>query len=500
MKKWWLLGIGVLLVAAAVLVYLKMGTKKETAAAVVATTTVTKGTIDVHVSGTGSLAPAERQTIKASEQGTVGTVKVAVGDKVKKGDVLATIEGVDNSDKIKSEQLNLESKKLDLQDMQDKFKGETDENNIASMKLNMKKQQLSIEQSNATIADLESSETGSTLTAPINGTVTTLSVAAGDSINPSSEIAEIADFASLQIVVAVDELDISQVKVGQAATVSVEALTDKSYTGKVLKIADEGTASNGVSTFDVTISLDKAEGLKSGMSAEASIEIEKKDNVLLLPIDAVQSLGKRYMVLIPTGSPVTASGQGMTGQGTGQAGGAQGTGQTGGQGGYGGGNRTGGQGGYGGGGNRTGGQGGYGGGGNRTGSQGGYGGSNRTGGQGGYGGGNRTGGYGGGQGGSRTLMTGGGVPQVIEVGIHNEDYIEVVSGLKEGDKVILPTVISSSSTTKQQGAAGGLGLGGLGGFSGGSGAGGFGGGGFGGGQGSQRAGSSSSGSSGGGTR
>lgn len=480
MKKWWLLGVGVLLVAAVVVVYLKMGKKAEAAPAVVATTTVTKGTIDVHVSGTGSLAPADRQTIKASTLGTIASVKVAVGDIVKKGDVLATTKGEDNSDKIESEKLSLESKQLDLQDTQEKIKSETDENNIASLKLNLKKQQLSIEQSQATIADLEKTEAGSIITAPIGGTVTTLSAAVGDSLNASSEIAEIADFASLQIVVAIDELDISKVKVGQSANVSVEALTDKTFTGKVVKIADEGTTSNGVATFDVTISLDKAEGLKSGMSAEASIEIEKKENVLLLPIDAVQSLGKRYIVMLPSGSAVTGSagaGQAAGGQaGSGAAAGQAGAGQSG----YAGGNRTGGQGGYAGG--------------NRTGGQGVYAGGNRTGGYGGYAGGNRAGGYGGQ---ARGMMAAsGGVPHVIEVGIHNEDYIEVLSGLKEGDKVILPTVIAASSTTQQKGAAGAIGIGGLGGA--GSFGGGFGGGFAGGGQGGQRSGSGTTGGTGGG--
>ncbi|MFC5653552.1 efflux RND transporter periplasmic adaptor subunit [Paenibacillus solisilvae] len=513
MKKWWLLGTGILLVAAAVVVYLKMDTKKATAEAVVATTTVTKGTIDVHVSGTGSLTPADRQTIKATAQGTVAAVKVAVGDKVKKGDVLATVEGEDNSDKITSEKLSLESKLLDLQDAEDKIKTETDEKNIASLKLNLKKQNLSIEQSKTTIADLEETETGSTITAPIGGTVTTLSIAEGDSLNPSSDIAEIADYASLQIVVAIDELDISKVKAGQSATVSVEALTDKTFTGKVVKIADEGTASNGVASFDVTIALDKADGLKSGMSAEASIQIEKKDNVLMLPIDAVQSLGNRYIVMVPSSGAAAGQGGYPGGaQGAGQAGvGQSGTGQAGsgqtGQGAQAGSGQAGqraqagsGQAGQGAGSGKAGGnrQGGYAGGNRQAGGQGGYAGGNRQGGnrQGGYAGGNRAGGNGGGQG--RSMMAaGGGTPQVIQVGIHNEDYIEVLSGLKEGDKVILPTVISSSSTTQKAAAGGALGIGGFGGGAGAIG-GGFGGGGFGGGQGGQRSGSGASGGAGGG--
>ena len=60
MRKLWLLGIGVLLVGAAVFAYLKLDTKQVACAAVVSTTRVTKGTIEVNVSGTGSLTPADK--------------------------------------------------------------------------------------------------------------------------------------------------------------------------------------------------------------------------------------------------------------------------------------------------------------------------------------------------------------------------------------------------------------------------------------------------------
>ena len=302
MRKLWLLGIGVLLVGAAVFAYLKMDTKQVASAAVVSTTKVTKGTIEVNVSGTGSLTPADKATVKSNDTGTIDKVNVAVGDKVKKGDVLATIKGADNADKIDNEKVNLESKILDLEDTQLKFKTLTDDSSIESLKINLKKQQLSINQSRTTIAELQKEEEGSTITATISGTITAVSAAAGDSVNLSSVIAEIANYDSLEIVVGIDELDISQVKLGQTAVVTVEALDSKAYDGKVVDIADEGTSSNGVATFDVTIALASSENLKSGMSAEASIQVEKKENVLMLPIDAVQSVGNRYMVLLPTSS------------------------------------------------------------------------------------------------------------------------------------------------------------------------------------------------------
>jgi HlyD family secretion protein len=445
MRKWWLLGIGVVVVASAVFYYFNLGSKDEVAAAAAAVTTtqVRKGTIEVSVSGTGSIAADEKVSVKSPEkQGTIGLVKVTAGDKVQKGQVLATIEGEDNTDKIESAELDLEKKLLQLQSTQEQLKSATDEQNIENIKLNIDQQQLDITEARQNIADLKTAEAGSTIVAPIGGTVTAVSATNGDSLGGASDIFEIADYDHLQIVVSIDELDISQVKLGQAATVSVDAFPNKTFTGKVVDIADEGTTSNGVASFNVTISLDTIAGLKPGMTAEASIEVQKKDNVLMLPIEAVQSFGSRYMVFLPAGSGTT----GQTGAG---AGGQYG--QSGGQAGSGSGNQSGGGTGY-----RTRSGGSSGNGGNQFGS-----GSKRSGDR-------------------NASRFGGGVPQVIQVGIHNDDYIEIVSGLTEGERVIVPTVQAAAAATNQ--GAGGFRAGGFGGLGGGFGGGGFGGGGFGGGQ------------------
>ncbi|GGD46660.1 efflux RND transporter periplasmic adaptor subunit [Paenibacillus nasutitermitis] len=504
MRKWWLLGTGVLLVAAAVIVYFNWDTKKEVAAAAAVTTRVIKGTIEVNVSGTGSIAPAAKETVKSGKQGTIGEVKVKLGDKVKKGDVLASLEGEDNTDKIKSEEVSLEKKLLQLQSTQDQFKTETDDKNISSLKLSMKQQQLDIEQSRDTIADLKEATAEETIVAPVAGTVTTLSVADGDMLNGSAELAVIADYDHFNIVVGIDELDISKVKAGQTAKVTIEALAGQTFTGKVTDIADEGTASNGVASFDVTIALDSAEGLKSGMSAEASIQVDKKENTLMLPIDAVQSMGGRYMVILPAaGQSGAAAGPGRAdGQTSGStagskaAGGSGGasSGQTGAADNGADGSPAAGQGGAAGSGSANGqtGDGAAGGsaGATRDGSTGGQtraatGGQGQIGGQ---TGGGQTGGRSG-QGGAAAQSRFGGTPQMIEVGIHNEDYIEVLSGLTEGQQVVVPTVISTATAGAQQQAGAG-GFGGLGGIGGGGGFGGGipGGGGFGGGGGGQRSG------------
>lgn len=72
------------------------------------------------------------------------------------------------------------------------------------------------------------------------------------------------------------------------AKISVTAVPDKTYTGQVKEIAEQGTVMNGVSSFLVTISIDDIANLKSGMTADASILVNEKANALYVPIEAVQ--------------------------------------------------------------------------------------------------------------------------------------------------------------------------------------------------------------------
>jgi HlyD family secretion protein len=79
----------------------------------------------------------------------------------------------------------------------------------------------------------------------------------------------------------------------------VDAREGETYTGAVTKISDTGTITNGVASFDVTIQLDTAAGLKSGMSASAVITTAEKRDVLRLPVEAISTAnGQEYVTLM----------------------------------------------------------------------------------------------------------------------------------------------------------------------------------------------------------
>ncbi|MBT2734481.1 efflux RND transporter periplasmic adaptor subunit [Bacillus sp. ISL-7] len=145
------------------------------------------------------------------------------------------------------------------------------------------------------------------ITAPADGKITTISVTDGERVTNGQVIAHLTDYENLQTVVQVDELDITKIKKKQTVSITVSAYPDTTFTGKVTDIAAEGTSANGTSTFDVTIHIDQPKNLKVGMSTEASILTESKENALYVPVDGVYTNNNEKYVVVTSASTEASS-------------------------------------------------------------------------------------------------------------------------------------------------------------------------------------------------
>jgi HlyD family secretion protein len=95
--------------------------------------------------------------------------------------------------------------------------------------------------------------------------------------------------SALKFEIALDELDVNQVQVGQAVEVSVEALDGKTFTGKITNISVAGTTSNGATTYPVTVQIDNPPAdLLPGMNVNASIITGEAPDAIVIPLEAVQ--------------------------------------------------------------------------------------------------------------------------------------------------------------------------------------------------------------------
>ena len=143
------------------------------------------------------------------------------------------------------------------------------------------------------IADLEGLLT---VTADTDCTVTSLSVAAGDTIDAGTTVCVLTGTSGFSLDLSIDELDIATVALGQTATLSLDAL-DGEFSGKVTNISYSGSGSY-VTSYTATITTDPIEGAYPGMSASAEIVIDTSGEALIVSVSAVQYEGDTAFVYL----------------------------------------------------------------------------------------------------------------------------------------------------------------------------------------------------------
>ena len=100
-----------------------------------------------------------------------------------------------------------------------------------------------------------------TITAPITGTIVDKYYNAGEITEANQVLCTIYDLSYLTMTLSVDELDISDIEVGQSVTIVADAVADQTYTGVVTKVSVAGTSTGSATTYPVTIRIDETDGL-----------------------------------------------------------------------------------------------------------------------------------------------------------------------------------------------------------------------------------------------
>jgi RND family efflux transporter MFP subunit len=134
--------------------------------------------------------------------------------------------------------------------------------------------------------------------APRAGIVTALLSAPGSPVDPTTPIAAVSDLDHLAVDVDLSEFDVAQVRRGQAAVVSVDALGGKRYAGTVAAVALTGAQNGGVVTFPVRIGLERLAGVRPGMNVSVRIVVAKRLGVLHVPLEAVARHGEKTTVTV----------------------------------------------------------------------------------------------------------------------------------------------------------------------------------------------------------
>ena len=288
-------------------------------AAAVETTPVIRMDIKSTVSATGTIRPVDSVEVSSKITARLKTVEVKENDEVKAGQVVATLDAKDYAAKHDQAQYKVTNTQAEYERIRYLYSiGADTEKQLEDAQMNYDTAVSALSQ-----AESDASETN--ILAPMDGTVVgepktvgTMAVATSD--NPTV-IMRIADLSKKKIMAKVDETDIGSVKVGQSATFTVDAYTDKTFTARVTKISQTDTAntwdtssssssssassSAAVIYYYVTLEVDDPENLLlPAMTARVEINTADKPGALVVPISTLKTDANGSYVIVrnPDGS------------------------------------------------------------------------------------------------------------------------------------------------------------------------------------------------------
>ena len=324
MKKKWRIAI-VIVVVIGLGYYWFSKTHQSSAAVQYKTTAAAKGTLITSVSGSGNVIVDQLATVDPTITGTVSDLRVNVGDSVKKGDTLFTIVNDDLSvsndqsaaslqqaqNSVDTANLNVKQAKADYNAAENNTSSSThDQRQVLKAKIDVAQQGVTAAEKSysATLASYNNTLANGAeriVTAPINGTVSAINVKNGDDLsrlNSSSTNSApiiIGDLSTLEAQVSVNEVDVPNVAIGQKVMMTFTAIDGLTVSGKVIKMDALGTLTQGVVTYNVTVSFDTLDPrIKPNMSVSAKIITKVDQDVITVPNSALKTQGNTTFVQV----------------------------------------------------------------------------------------------------------------------------------------------------------------------------------------------------------
>jgi HlyD family secretion protein len=147
-----------------------------------------------------------------------------------------------------------------------------------------------------------------TLTAPFTGTIAEVNLEPGETPSLTDPPIMLADLSSFHVDVAVDEIDVSRLSVGQPVTLTLDALPGLALPGSIESINPLATPKSTVTSYNVRVTTMASDSrVRAGMSANADIVVARKPNVLLAPRRAVRNDRGRLVVDLPKDQALCAT-------------------------------------------------------------------------------------------------------------------------------------------------------------------------------------------------
>jgi len=290
---------------------------------------VEKGDLAKSVVATGKIEPITKVEIKSKASGIVKKLYLDAGEKVKTGQLLAELDKEEIQARVsqaeaalQAAKANVERAKVDAQgpdvplllrayeraqqmakegvvsqaaldDAQRNYELAVNKQSMA--KASLTQAQAQVQQSRATLEQLQQEYRNSTIVSPMDGLLLSRNVEVGDAVSSililgssATLVMTLGDTSEVYVKGKVDESDIAKVYLGQPARIKVESFKDQTFNGKVTKISPLGVEKDNVTTFEVRVSVTNDKGdLKAAMTANAEIILEEHKGTLIIPEGAI---------------------------------------------------------------------------------------------------------------------------------------------------------------------------------------------------------------------
>ena len=296
-KKWGIWLIILAAIAGSIFWYVKSRAPKTT----YTTADVTRGTLAQTVSVTGKANPNEQIDLTFKTTGILKSINADVGDYVKNGQVLATIDTGTLMSQLREAQAQVKYQQETYDNMKKYFRNYKKDQRDA--------QRAMVAQAQAGVDVIKDQLTNINIVSPVDGIVIRRTADPGETVvlNLNSPVLTIARTGDLVIESNVPESDIVKLQIGQKADVTFDAFSQTEISSAIVSEIDPAsTVIQDVVYYRIKLKLDNIDPrLKAGMSANIDVRTAEKDNVLTVPARAINEDGKKKYVQVLNADGIT---------------------------------------------------------------------------------------------------------------------------------------------------------------------------------------------------
>jgi HlyD family secretion protein len=279
--------------------------KEQTSAPIYDTAAVARASISVSVGSAGVVEPLATVEVKSKASGEVLDLLIETGDDVKAGDLLVRIDPRTVRNQLAQAEAELKAARSRRTISETQMRraeslvkqGTFTQADYEQAALELANAEAQVVSAEVAVENARIAVDDTDIRAPVNGTIIEKPVEKGQVISsPTRDVGggtllmKMADLSAVQVRTLVDETDIGKVRAGMGAQVTVAAYPNQPFAGEVIKVEPQAVIEQNVTMFAVIVSIRNPDGLLlPGMNAEVDVSIASARDVLTVPVMALRT-------------------------------------------------------------------------------------------------------------------------------------------------------------------------------------------------------------------